>query len=159
MSFVISIAQLNFVVGDLPGNAQKIIQAAHKAHAAGARLLLTPELALCGYAAEDLYLRPAFLSACERALAEITTATAALPGLAVVVGHPRRVRGLCEPRMTATGTAWADLEAVAVSQGPGSFTGLRIGMAAAKGVAMAAGRPLVGVPTLDALAAQACVSR
>ena len=71
------------------------------------------------------------------------------------VVHSRRLLGLIEPLMTATGTAWADLEAVAVSQGPGSFTGLRIGMAAAKGVALAAGRPLVGVPTLDALAAQA----
>ncbi|MGE8375907.1 MAG: nitrilase-related carbon-nitrogen hydrolase, partial [Diaphorobacter nitroreducens] len=54
MPFVISIAQLNFVVGDVPGNAQKILAAARDAHAAGARLLLTPELALCGYAAEDL---------------------------------------------------------------------------------------------------------
>ncbi|HQQ70659.1 MAG TPA: NAD+ synthase [Alicycliphilus sp.] len=87
-----SIAQLNFVVGDLPGNARKIIRAAHEAHAAGARLLLTPELALCGYAAEDLYLRPAFLSACEQAVAEIAAATAALPGLTLVLGHPQRMR-------------------------------------------------------------------
>jgi Predicted amidohydrolase len=49
------IAQLNFVVGDMPGNAQKIIAAARTAHAAGAQLLLTPELAICGYAAEDLF--------------------------------------------------------------------------------------------------------
>ena len=91
MSLVISIAQLNFVVGDLQGNAQKIIQAARDAHAAGSRLLLTPELALCGYAAEDLYLRPAFLSACESALAEVVRASADLPGLAIVVGHPQRV--------------------------------------------------------------------
>ena len=90
MPFAISIAQLNFTVGDVQGNAQKIIRAAHEAHAAGARLLLTPELALCGYAAEDLYLRPAFLTACERALADIAAATAALPGLAVVLGHPQR---------------------------------------------------------------------
>lgn len=92
MPFVISIAQLNFVVGDVQGNAQKIIHAARQAHAAGARLLLTPELALCGYAAEDLYLRPAFLTACEQALSEIAAATAELPGLAVVVGHPQRMR-------------------------------------------------------------------
>ncbi|MBS0294206.1 MAG: NAD+ synthase [Proteobacteria bacterium] len=92
MSLVICVAQLNFVVGDLPGNAQKIIHAARQAHAAGARLLLTPELALCGYAAEDLYLRPAFLSACEQALAEIAAATADLSGLTLVVGHPQRMR-------------------------------------------------------------------
>jgi len=91
MSFVISIAQYNFVVGDVFGNAQKIIAAARQAHASGARLLLTPELALCGYAAQDLYLRSAFLDACEHALAELAQASAQWPGLVLVVGHPRRV--------------------------------------------------------------------
>ncbi|MDA8520733.1 NAD+ synthase [Acidovorax sp. NCPPB 4044] len=90
MPFAISIAQFNFIVGDVQGNAQKIIAAARDAHAQGAGLLLTPELALCGYAAEDLYLRPAFLDACEQALDSVAEATAGLDGLAVVVGHPWR---------------------------------------------------------------------
>jgi tRNA threonylcarbamoyladenosine biosynthesis protein TsaB len=47
----------------------------------------------------------------------------------------------------------ADLTAVAVSQGPGSFTGLRIGISVAKGLAAAAGLPLVAVPTLDIMTA------
>ena len=47
----------------MPGNARKIIDAAHEAHAQGARLLLTPELSICGYAAEDLFLRPSFIDA------------------------------------------------------------------------------------------------
>ncbi len=68
--------------------------------------------------------------------------------------HSRRLLGSIEAMMVAAGTDWNDLHAVAVSQGPGSFTGLRIGMAAAKGIAMAAEVPLIGVHTLDGLAAQ-----
>jgi NAD+ synthase (glutamine-hydrolysing) len=60
MTLQICVAQLNFVVGDMPGNARKIIDAATSAYAQGARLLITPELSICGYAAEDLLLRPAF---------------------------------------------------------------------------------------------------
>lgn len=88
MTLSIRIAQLNFVVGDLSGNAQRIIDAAAQAYADGAQLLLTPELALCGYAAEDLYLRPAFQAACDQELVRIAKATEAWPGLTLVVGHP-----------------------------------------------------------------------
>lgn len=90
MTLSICTAQLNFVVGDMPGNAQKIIAAAREAHAAGARLLLTPELAICGYAAEDLYLRPAFLAACDDAVKTVARETAGLTDLAIVLGHPQR---------------------------------------------------------------------
>ena len=54
--------------------------------------------------------------------------------------------------MEAAGVEWEDLAGIGVSIGPGSFTGLRIGLAAAKAIAMAKGKPLVGVPTLQALA-------
>jgi NAD+ synthase (glutamine-hydrolysing) len=81
------------VVGDLSGNARRIVEAAHAAHARGARLLLTPELALCGYAAEDLFLRPAFMDACDDALNEVARETAGLSGLHIVVGHPARRDG------------------------------------------------------------------
>ena len=97
MTFQLCVAQLNFVVGDLTGNADKIIQAARQAHAQGAQLLLTPELALCGYAAEDLLLRPAFLDACDAALHTIARETADLHGLHIVVGHPQRVPGVVSP--------------------------------------------------------------
>ena len=70
------------------------------------------------------------------------------------VSHSRRLLGSIEAMIGTAGVAWADLDAVAVSQGPGSFTGLRIGMAAAKGITMAAELPLIGVATLDALAQQ-----
>ncbi len=88
MTLRICIAQLNFVVGDLAGNAQKIIDAAHTAHANGAQLLLTPELSICGYAAEDLFLRPAFIAACDDAVKTVASALAGLKDMVVVVGHP-----------------------------------------------------------------------
>lgn len=88
MSLQICIVQLNFVVGDMPGNARKIIDAARTAYAQGARLVLTPELSICGYAAEDLYLRPSFIAACDDAVKQVAGALADLKGLCVVVGHP-----------------------------------------------------------------------
>ncbi|MBY0453545.1 MAG: NAD+ synthase [Burkholderiaceae bacterium] len=90
MTISICTAQLNFVVGDMPANAQKIITAARQAHAAGAQLLLTPELAICGYAAEDLFLRPAFLAACDDAVKTVARETAGLNGLVIVLGHPQQ---------------------------------------------------------------------
>ena len=88
MTLHLCIAQLNFVVGDMPGNARKIIDAAHEAYAQGARLLLTPELSICGYAAEDLFLRPSFIDACDDAVKTVARETAHLKDLAIVVGHP-----------------------------------------------------------------------
>lgn len=94
MTFNICVAQLNLVVGDTAGNARQIIDAAHTAHAQGAHVLLTPELAVSGYAAEDLYLRPGFLDACDDALKTIALQTAGLSGLHIVVGHPQRTTGM-----------------------------------------------------------------
>ena len=88
MNLKICVAQLNFVVGDLVGNAQKIIDTARTAYADGARLLLTPELSICGYAAEDLFLRPAFISACDDAVKTVVRELAGLKDMTVVVGHP-----------------------------------------------------------------------
>jgi tRNA threonylcarbamoyladenosine biosynthesis protein TsaB len=66
--------------------------------------------------------------------------------------HSRQLLSSVEWVMQAAGVSWNDLNAVAVSIGPGSFTGLRIGLAAAKGIVFAAGKPLIAVPTLDAVA-------
>lgn len=88
----IAIAQMNCVVGDIAGNADKIIAHAAQAKAQGATLLITPELALCGYPPEDLLLRADFLQACELALKKLSTA---LDGITVVVGHPHQVDGEC----------------------------------------------------------------
>ncbi|WEN41869.1 Glutamine-dependent NAD(+) synthetase [Thauera sp. GDN1] len=81
----IAVAQLNLTVGDLAGNADRIIAAIGEARAAGADLLLTPELALSGYPPEDLLLRPDFYRACSRETARIA---AAAQGIVVVLGHP-----------------------------------------------------------------------
>ena len=93
MSLILSVAQLNFVVGDMAGNAQKIIDAARQAYAGGARLLLTPELSICGYAAEDLFFRPTFIAACDDAVKTVTRELAGLKGMTVVVGHPSVAQG------------------------------------------------------------------
>lgn len=93
MTTSICIAQLNFVVGDLTGNAQKIIDAAQQACAQGAKLLVTPELALCGYAAEDLLLRPSFQHSIDTAMEQIIAASTAWPDMALLVGYPQAVDG------------------------------------------------------------------
>ena len=80
----IAIAQLNATVGDLAGNVARIQAFAARAHAGGAHVLLTPELALCGYPPEDLLLRPDFYRACHDALNTLAQA-APLP---IVIGHP-----------------------------------------------------------------------
>ena len=89
-SVKVALAQINATVGDLAGNSRKIIDAARLAYTQGARLVLTPELGLCGYPPEDLLLRPAFMQACAEALADCARALADLAGLFVVVGHPHQ---------------------------------------------------------------------
>src|SRR5215831_10586897 len=86
----IAIAQINATVGDLAGNVERIASFAGRAARAGADLMLTPELALCGYPPEDLLLREDFLEACERALADLA---ARVGDITVVVGHPRAADG------------------------------------------------------------------
>jgi len=84
----LALAQLNPVVGDLEGNRDKILAAYAHAGKAGADLVLTPELSLCGYPPEDLVLKSAFLDAVERMVQDLATATHGGPGL--VVGAPWR---------------------------------------------------------------------
>lgn len=87
----IAVAQFNATVGDLTGNVERILTCAAEAKARGAHLLLTPELALCGYPPEDLLLRPDFYRASQRALDDLA-ARAPLP---VIVGHPEEHEGRC----------------------------------------------------------------
>src|SRR5213080_4761224 len=86
----IAVAQLDQVIGDLSGNATAILQAAGEAKRAGAKLVVTPELSLCGYPPEDLLLRPAFLDACAD---ELERLAARVSGPAVLVGFPEQSGG------------------------------------------------------------------
>ena len=86
----IAIAQINCTVGDLAGNAARILEFVEQARAKSADLLLTPELALCGYPPEDLLLRDDFYKSCETALQRLA---AQVREIAVVVGHPRQLDG------------------------------------------------------------------
>ena len=89
-SVTVALAQINATVGDLAGNVRRLVDAARRAYALGARLVLTPELGLCGYPPEDLLLRPAFMQACAQALADCALELADCPDLFVVVGHPHQ---------------------------------------------------------------------
>ncbi len=84
-TLTVAVAQLNFTVGDLAGNADRIVEAISHARNAGADLLLTPELALSGYPPEDLLLRRDFHLACTRQMERIVRASR---DICVVLGHP-----------------------------------------------------------------------
>ena len=98
VSASIALVQFNATVGDLAGNAQRIAQWSREAYAQGARLVITPELSLTGYPPEDLLLRPAFMRACDEALAACAASLADLPDLQVVVGHPQAIDALGDLR-------------------------------------------------------------
>ncbi len=78
-------------------------------------------------------------------------------------GQAERLVPMVQRVMAAGGLAFAALDMIAVTIGPGSFTGLRVGLAVARGLALACGRPLLGIGTLEAMAAavagEACAGR
>ncbi len=86
----IALAQLNPHVGAIVENGDRILTVARRSIEAGADLVLTPELSLCGYPPEDLLLRQGFLDQIEEQLERLRQQ---LPGIAVVVGHPCRGDG------------------------------------------------------------------
>jgi len=70
-------------------------------------------------------------------------------------GHAEHLMAVIEDALKAAGITYADLGAIAVSVGPGSFTGVRVGVSTARGLALALRIPAAGVSTLEALAAEA----
>jgi len=83
----IAVAQINTTVGDFEGNAAKIKAAVDTGRAAGARLIVTPEMSLSGYPAEDLWLRDDF---CDQCAAELMKLAAYCVDTSVIVGYPHR---------------------------------------------------------------------
>ncbi|MGE5351247.1 MAG: tRNA (adenosine(37)-N6)-threonylcarbamoyltransferase complex dimerization subunit type 1 TsaB [Acidobacteriota bacterium] len=69
--------------------------------------------------------------------------------------HSEKLLDVVDDVLKSAGILLKEVQALAVSSGPGSFTGLRIGMSAAKGLAIGAGLPIIPVPTFEALALQA----
>jgi NAD+ synthase (glutamine-hydrolysing) len=86
----IALCQINATVGDLAGNAARIRAGIEAATAAGADLVLLPELALTGYPPEDLLLRQHFLTDTATALSELARA---VEGIVAIVGFPERAQG------------------------------------------------------------------
>ncbi|MCW2700274.1 MAG: nadE2 [Blastococcus sp.] len=91
----VGLAQVDTRVGDLAGNAELVRTWTAKASAAGAHLVVFPEMTLTGYPAEDLVLRESFARASERALVDLATALAGdgLGNVAVVVGYLAHTEG------------------------------------------------------------------
>jgi NAD+ synthase (glutamine-hydrolysing) len=87
----LALAQINTTVGDLDGNRERILSGLADGKAAGADVVLFPELAITGYPPEDLLLRPSFIHAAEASLAQIAREAR---GIVVFVGTPHLDRDL-----------------------------------------------------------------
>ena len=94
------------------------------------------------------------LAACAAAVLDTERASIlAHESLPMTRGHAEALMPMIAGVMSAAAVEFADLDRIAVTVGPGSFTGLRVGVAAARGIALAAGKPVVGLTTLATLAA------
>jgi tRNA threonylcarbamoyladenosine biosynthesis protein TsaB len=92
------------------------------------------------------------LEACAAGIIETPDRVLAQESLAMARGHAEALMPLIARVMDQARMGFADLDRIAVTVGPGSFTGLRVGIAAARGIALASGKPAVGVSTLAAFA-------
>lgn len=90
MTLRVALAQFRFPVGDIPGNTDKVLTLARQAQAAGADLIVYPELTLAGYPPEDLLLRPSLALRIEAAIEQLKAAEL---DIALVVGYPEREDG------------------------------------------------------------------
>src|SRR3984885_13885764 len=94
------------------------------------------------------------LAACSAAVLDTANGgILASESLPMIRGHAEALMPLVERVVKATGFSFREFDRVVVTTGPGSFTGLRVGIAAARGLGLATAIPVVGVSTLSAYAA------
>jgi tRNA threonylcarbamoyl adenosine modification protein YeaZ len=93
------------------------------------------------------------LEACAAAVLDTETGALIRESLPMVRGHAEALMPLVARVMSQSSFDFGDIDRIAVTVGPGSFTGLRVGVSAARGFALAAGKPAVGLTTLAAYAA------
>jgi len=93
----IALAQIDPTVGDMAGNAAKIRDFTGRARAAGAELVVFPELALCGYPPRDFLDMPEFVSRCQAAVSELARPADWSRGVSVVLGFPEAAEGAPPP--------------------------------------------------------------
>ena len=93
------------------------------------------------------------LAACSAAVLDTSAGITATQTLDMGRGHAEALMPLVARVMDQAGIEFAEIDRVAVTTGPGSFTGLRVGISAARGIALAAGKPAVGLSTLAGFAA------
>jgi tRNA threonylcarbamoyladenosine biosynthesis protein TsaB len=93
------------------------------------------------------------LEACAAAVLDTEQGRMTSESLPMVRGHAEALMPLIERVMKQAGTPFAALDRIGVTTGPGSFTGLRVGIAAARGIALAASKPAFGLTTLAVYAA------
>ena len=93
------------------------------------------------------------LEACSAAVFDAAQGTFRHESLPMIRGHAEALLPLLARVMKQSAVSFSAFDRVAVTVGPGSFTGLRVGIAAARGIGLAAKKPVIGITTLAALAA------
>jgi tRNA threonylcarbamoyl adenosine modification protein YeaZ len=93
------------------------------------------------------------LEACAAAVLNTDNGAVTSDTLPMMRGHAEALMPLLDRVMKQAGAAFASIDRIAVTTGPGSFTGLRVGIAAARGIALSTGKLAIGVTTLEAYAA------